>query len=68
LLKRLDQSVQKQPVETTIGEANAILVSSKKAFMGPPVWSDTWKLTPSTPFSATPKHPICRDIKGEALA
>src|SRR5438132_13786535 len=30
LLKRLDQSIQKQPVETTIGEANASLVMFEK--------------------------------------
>src|ERR1700692_2406667 len=34
LLKRLDQSVQKQPVETTIGEANAILVMLEKGVHG----------------------------------
>jgi hypothetical protein len=34
LLKRLDQSIQKQPVETTIGEANAILVMLEKGVHG----------------------------------
>src|SRR6202790_2098300 len=34
LLKRLDQSVQEQPVETTIGEANAILVMFEKGVHG----------------------------------
>jgi len=33
LLKRLDQSVQKQPVETPIGEANVILVVLEKGVM-----------------------------------
>jgi hypothetical protein len=47
LLKRLDQSVQKQPVETTIGEANAILVMLEKGVPGkPPVWLDTWRIHP----------------------
>jgi hypothetical protein len=34
LLKRLDQPVQQQPVETTIGEANAMLVMLGKGVHG----------------------------------
>src|SRR5260370_42147478 len=47
LLKRLDQSVQKQPLETIIGEPSAMLVMLEKGVHGkPPVWSDTWSIHP----------------------
>ena len=43
LLKRLDQSVQKQPIETTIGEANAMLVMLEEGVHENLLcWSDTY--------------------------
>jgi hypothetical protein len=65
LLKRLDQSVEQDPIEAAIVKANAVLVVLIEGVHGSPAEVNSARVADISSSCAPSRR--CRDIKGSAL-